>query len=58
MTELGRRVTEAEFLAADKDGTLDKAEHKSMVAARVHLPIGTKTIRCMRRSCELKQVVI
>ena len=38
MKELGRRVTKAEFLAADKDkdGTLDKAEYESIVAARFH----------------------
>jgi len=38
MKELGRRATKAEFLAADKDkdGTLDKAEYESIVAARFH----------------------
>ena len=36
--ELGRRVTKAEFRAADKDrdGTLDKAEYISIVAERFH----------------------
>jgi EF hand len=36
MKELGRRVTKAEFRAADKDkdGTLDKAEYESIVAER------------------------
>ena len=38
MKELDHRVTRAEFLAADKDkdGTLDKAEYLSIVAARFH----------------------
>jgi Ca2+-binding EF-hand superfamily protein len=38
MKEVGQRVTRGEFLAADKDkdGTLDKAEYKSIVAQHFH----------------------
>jgi EF hand len=38
MNELGRRVTKAEFVAADKDkdGTLDKTEYEAIVAQRFH----------------------
>jgi hypothetical protein len=36
--ELGRRVTQAEFLAADRDsdGTLDQSEYRSIVTKRFH----------------------